>query len=120
MGVDSDIITCFGMRDARRAVATEGVARPRFVHKGKRGGAWQCMAELRSVVHDDSQGCADDRRAAKEDRMTLVQFAISAAMSLLSLVTMLAFLAALKSRGFDAVGRLSGMFAPTLTTGGTP
>ena len=52
--------------------------------------------------------------------MTLIQFGLSAAMSLLSLVAMLAFLAVLKARGFDAVGRLSGMFAPTLTTGGTP
>ena len=56
----------------------------------------------------------------EEERMTLVQFAISAAMSLLSLVAMLAFLAVLKARGFDAVGRVSGMFSPTLTTGGAP
>jgi len=56
----------------------------------------------------------------EEERMTLVQFAISAAMSLLSLIAMLAFLAVLKARGFDAVGRVSGMFSPTLTTGGTP
>ena len=50
--------------------------------------------------------------------MTVERFAVSAAMSVFGLILGLAFLAILKTRGYDPVERVSSVFAPTLATGG--